>query len=218
MLTEILFISFVAALVNLDSMIWLVMISRPIIVAPLIGYIAGDLMVGLRIGVLLELIWLNVLPLGAAIPSDTSAASALAPALATLPLRNLSEHMQDDLIMLAILCAILLGIIFKRFNIFLCKFNIKLAHMADNYAQEGSISKIEYMNRIGILLVFLKNLIFYFLSIITGITIVSWLAIILHPIILKGLEISLSLMPVLGFAVALTTFSERRIWKLPYYE
>jgi PTS system mannose-specific IIC component len=46
------------------------MISRPIVAAPLTGLLLGDSLLGLQVGVLLELLWLGRLPVGAAIPPD----------------------------------------------------------------------------------------------------------------------------------------------------
>jgi PTS system mannose-specific IIC component len=41
------------------------MLSRPLVVAPVAGWLAGDLEAGLRVGVVLELFALDVLPIGA---------------------------------------------------------------------------------------------------------------------------------------------------------
>jgi PTS system mannose-specific IIC component len=46
------------------------MISRPIVAAPLTGWLLGNSMLGLQVGALLELLWLGRLPVGAAIPPD----------------------------------------------------------------------------------------------------------------------------------------------------
>ncbi len=46
------------------------MISRPIVAAPLTGWLLGDSLLGLQVGILLELLWLGRLPVGAAIPPD----------------------------------------------------------------------------------------------------------------------------------------------------
>jgi PTS system mannose-specific IIC component len=46
------------------------MVSRPIVAAPLTGWLLGDAATGLQTGALLELLWLGRLPVGAAIPPD----------------------------------------------------------------------------------------------------------------------------------------------------
>ncbi len=69
--TAALKIAAVGSLLNLDRTAWgQFMISRPIITAPLIGLVCGNAVIGLFIGALIELLWINELPVGAAIPSD----------------------------------------------------------------------------------------------------------------------------------------------------
>lgn len=48
------------------------MVCRPIVAAPLTGWLLGDVSIGLQVGAMLELLWLGRLPVGAAIPPDDS--------------------------------------------------------------------------------------------------------------------------------------------------
>ncbi|WP_083552520.1 PTS sugar transporter subunit IIC [Syntrophotalea acetylenivorans] len=48
------------------------MVCRPIVAAPLTGWLLGDVAIGLQVGAMLELLWLGRLPVGAAIPPDDS--------------------------------------------------------------------------------------------------------------------------------------------------
>lgn len=48
------------------------MVCRPIVAAPLTGWLLGEITIGLQIGAMLELLWLGRLPVGAAIPPDDS--------------------------------------------------------------------------------------------------------------------------------------------------
>jgi len=60
-----------ALLCGLDrTAIFQFMISRPIVAAPLTGFLMGDPLLGLKVGALLELLWLGRLPVGASIPPD----------------------------------------------------------------------------------------------------------------------------------------------------
>lgn len=69
--TDYLLSGAVAVVAGLDRTAALqIMISRPIVVAPLTGWLLGEPLVGLQIGALLELLWLGRLPVGAAIPPD----------------------------------------------------------------------------------------------------------------------------------------------------
>lgn len=48
------------------------MFCRPIVAAPLTGWLLGEAAIGLQVGAMLELLWLGRLPVGAAIPPDDS--------------------------------------------------------------------------------------------------------------------------------------------------
>ena len=58
------------------------MISRPIVAAPLTGWLLDTPLVGLEVGLLVELLWLCFLPVGAAIPPDDTQVSIAATLLA----------------------------------------------------------------------------------------------------------------------------------------
>ena len=81
-----------AMLTGLDRVAFVqFMISRPIVAAPVAGWIMGNPLVGLEIGALLELLWLGRLPVGASIPPDETqvAIGATVLALSMQPLLGL---------------------------------------------------------------------------------------------------------------------------------
>lgn len=74
----------VGALLWLDRVYaFQLMLSRPIVIGPVLGVIMGDLPVGVAVGAALELLWLNAPPVGAYLPMDESfCAAAVTPAAA----------------------------------------------------------------------------------------------------------------------------------------
>ena len=61
----------VAMLTGLDRVALVqIMISRPLVAATLTGWVLGNPLIGMEIGMMLELLWLGRLPVGAAIPPD----------------------------------------------------------------------------------------------------------------------------------------------------
>ncbi len=64
--------AFTASLIaGLDrTAVFQLMISRPIVAAPMTGCLLGDAATGLLIGALLELLWLGRIPVGASVPPD----------------------------------------------------------------------------------------------------------------------------------------------------
>ena len=68
----------------LDRIFIQAMISRPIVIAPVTGLILGEPRTGLMIGALLELFWMDRVPIGIYIPPNDSIAAAFATSLAIL--------------------------------------------------------------------------------------------------------------------------------------
>ncbi len=80
---EILQVSLLAGLIGVDRLaVGQFMISQPIVAAPIIGLVMGDLESGLLIGAVLELFWLRGLPVGGHVPKDATLAAILTTALA----------------------------------------------------------------------------------------------------------------------------------------
>lgn len=84
--------------VVIGSLIWLdrvyvfqFMISRPIIVSPILGFIMGEVYVGLLMGASLELLWLNAPPVGAFLPNDDSFCAIVATPAAILAAGSMNE-------------------------------------------------------------------------------------------------------------------------------
>ena len=99
----------VALICGLDRMAVLqVMVSRPIVAAPLVAWLLGDPLVGLQIGMMVELLWLARLPVGAAIPPDDTQV-AVASSVLAINLGRLLEAPGIELLLLCLLVAIPLG-------------------------------------------------------------------------------------------------------------
>jgi PTS system mannose-specific IIC component len=85
MIREALIASVVGGLLWLDRFqIFQIMLSRPIVCAPIIGWSVGDLEAGLASGILFELLWLRRPPVGGYIPPDASLASIATAAVSSL--------------------------------------------------------------------------------------------------------------------------------------
>jgi len=89
------------------------MISRPIVIAPVIGIVLGNPYAGLIIGAMLELFWMDRSPIGIYIPPNDSIAAALAASLAILAGQSLGV-VTKELTALSILLAIPFGILAKK--------------------------------------------------------------------------------------------------------
>lgn len=82
-MTDILVLATAGALLSLDAVhVAQVMVSRPVVVGPVAGWILGDVATGLWAGALVELVWISVLPIGPYTPPDATVATLAAVAVA----------------------------------------------------------------------------------------------------------------------------------------
>lgn len=85
------------------------MVSRPIILSPILGMIMGDVRIGLIVGASLELLWLNAPPVGAYLPNDESFCAAVAVPPAVLAAAHMNDAAAAGLALAASLPASLIG-------------------------------------------------------------------------------------------------------------
>jgi len=106
---DYLYAGLVSLLVGLDrTAVLQLLISRPIVAAPLTGWVLGDFYLGLQAGTLLELLWLGRLPVGAAIPPDDTQIAVGGTALA-LAMGAGAEADGLPMLLLCLLVALPLG-------------------------------------------------------------------------------------------------------------
>jgi PTS system mannose-specific IIC component len=85
MVLAILGISVVGGILGLDrTAAGQFMLSQPVVVGPLIGWMLGDATTGFLIGAALELIWLLDLPVGSFVPADATIGTVAATGIAVL--------------------------------------------------------------------------------------------------------------------------------------
>jgi mannose/fructose/N-acetylgalactosamine-specific phosphotransferase system component IIC len=85
MILTIVGIALIGGLIGLDrTAVGQFMISQPIVVGPLTGWILGDPVAGIVIGAVLELIWVLDMPIGAFVPADATISAVSATAIAAL--------------------------------------------------------------------------------------------------------------------------------------
>ena len=118
------------------------MVSRPIVAAPLAGWLLGDPVAGLQVGILVELLWLGRLPIGAAIPPDDTQVAIGATALAVAMGRYL-EIEGYAFTMLAVLTALPIGKIGQLFERLARQGNGRLLQQADAALAAGRLGEIE---------------------------------------------------------------------------
>ena len=138
MLLEILLVCFLAAIISIDvRTIGGTMLSRPLIVGPLVGLIMGDVGTGFIVAVLVELLWIGLVPIGAYLPVESLPITTVTVALAT-HLKDTAGNMpQMTLIIFALMVAVPLGYIGRWLETHIRNMNSNMSKKLIKKAGEG---------------------------------------------------------------------------------
>lgn len=203
-LLDIAFLSLLAGLISLDiTAFGHFMISRPIVCAPLFGYLLGDIKTGLWIGMIIELVWVGAIPMGAAIPNDSTAIAILS----TIWGLKAFPNMKAGLI-LSIVVAIPTGFLSKKLDIAVRYFNVRLSHRVERGVKAFNERTIVEGISLGMFLFFLKAFVFYFILIYPGQILITKIYGLLGAGIIRSLTLSWKILPVLGFGIVLINFRQ----------
>jgi PTS system mannose-specific IIC component len=141
----------VAMLTGLDRVALVqVMISRPLVAAPLTGLVLGNPLLGLEVGMLLELLWLGRLPVGAAIPPDDTQVAVGATVLA-FSMGQMLDLGGMPMVILAVLVAIPLGKFGQIFDRLARNVNDRLAVAGLKALGSGNPSGLERRHLMGLI-------------------------------------------------------------------
>lgn len=140
----------VAMLTGLDRVALVqVMISRPLVAAPLTGLVLGNPLLGLEVGMLLELLWLGRLPVGAAIPPDDTQVAVGATVLA-FSMGQMLGLVGMPMVILAVLVAIPLGKFGQIFDRLARNVNDRLAVSGLKALSNGNPTGLERRHLMGL--------------------------------------------------------------------
>lgn len=182
------------------------LLSRPLVLGPLVGLVLGDLHQGVLIGASLELIFMGNIKVGAAIPPDVVTGGVLATAFAILSGKGPAVALALA-IPISILAEMLLSLLFV--------YRSSLNKLFERYAAAGDYRGIQ---RLHILSGLLKPLL------MGGI---GWLSLSLGAGVMKafldripawvneGLQVAGNLLPALGFALLLHLLFTKKL--APYF-
>ena len=207
MITKIILLSFCGGLFCLDRIFIQAMISRPIVLAPVIGLLFNNLYAGLIIGAMVELFWIDSIPVGTYIPPNDSIAAVLATSIAVLAGQSLGGT-SPNLIALAVMLAIPLGIIAGKIDALIIRSNNVASDRALEDAKTGNIKGIERKNYSSLIKVFLIVTLYLLVAQSLLVPAVIWL----YPQLTSPIMNMLSLyyfLPILGIAVAINMIKLR---------
>ncbi|HVU99467.1 MAG TPA: PTS system mannose/fructose/sorbose family transporter subunit IID [Puia sp.] len=189
-----------------EDLLGTTLLSRPLVLAPLVGWALGDWQQGVVIGASLELIFMGNIKVGAAIPPDVVTGGVLGTAFAMLSHKGVGIALALA-IPISILAEMLLSALFVTRSVFNKTFV--------RYAAEGNWRGVQ---RLHVLSGFVKPVLmalvgFLALRLGAGVmknfldTIPSWVN--------TGLQVAGNLLPALGFALLMNLLFHKRV--APYF-
>jgi len=210
MMLELLLGGVIALVCGLDRVAILqILISRPIVAAPVTGLLLGEPLIGLQVGVMVELLWLARLPVGAAVPPDDTQV-AIAATVLSIALGRQLESLSIELMLLSLLVALPVGKVGQYFEHRARNYNSILPVQTDQALQDGLFGQVQLLHLRGLLSFASASLLTYLTIVICGL--------VLIPPVWPLLQISLSYsagllqlaLPLIGVAVILGTINVSR--------
>jgi len=209
-LTDYLIGALVAVVAGLDrTAAFQFMVSRPIVAAPLTGWLLGDAVTGLQVGALVELLWLGRLPVGAAIPPDDTQVAVGATVLAIFfaglpPFASLPAPLVSTLV------AMPLGKAGQFFDRAARTWNGRLLHRAQQALTAGNLQAVERCHLRGIGHFALASLVTYLVIVVGGTLLLPFLAPFLGSQVAEASPWLTLAFPLVGTAVILGTINVSR--------
>jgi fructoselysine/glucoselysine PTS system EIID component len=189
-----------------EDLLGTTLLSRPLVLGPLVGLVLGDLQQGVIIGASLELIFMGNIKVGAAIPPDVVTGGVLGTAFAIISGKGTGIALALA-IPISILAEMLLSALFVTRSVF--------NKLFERYAEAGDWRRVE---RLHVASGFMKPLLM---------ALVGWLALQLGSGAMKafldripdwvntGLQVAGNLLPALGFALLMNLLFHKRV--APYF-
>jgi len=189
-----------------EDLLGTTLLSRPLVLAPLVGWALGDWRQGVVIGASLELIFMGNIKVGAAIPPDVVTGGVLGTAFAMISHKGVGIALALA-IPISILAEMLLSALFVTRSV--------LNKTFSRYAETGDWRKLQ---RLHVLSGFVKPLLMAlvgFLALQLGSDLMKAFLDRIPAWVNTGLQVAGNLLPALGFALLMNLLFHRRV--APYF-
>lgn len=201
-MTSALLVAIWAGLCAIDD-IGTQMLRRPLLIAPVVGLIMGNLQAGLMIGATLEVMWMGVGNVGAYSAPDMISGTCIGTAL------GIASGGTEVAVALAVPTSILaqqLLVIYKTGI-------VALNPIAEKAAESGDFSKIFRLNYIPMVIAFLIRAVPTFIAIYLGAGVIDTIVAALPANIMGGLKVAGSVIPSVGIGLLmLMMIKKAELW------
>lgn len=208
MVWKVMLVSLAGGILCLDRIFIQVMISRPVVAGPLVGWILNDPYTGLLCGALIELLWIDRLPIGTYVPPDGTITTVIITAAAIIAGGHIGQPSRE-LTVFALLAFLPLGYAGQQLNTWIIRSNDALSKKAVSLAEGADVRGIERQHLKALMKSFILSVLFIFIAVTVG----SWALIgvfaVLPPFVHRALTLCYFFIPLLGIAVALTTVKRK---------
>ena len=178
------------------------MISQPLVAGPLFGWLMGQVRVGVVIGGIVQLLWMDVSPVGVGIPFDTAS-------ITILSIYWACQHPECSFpqMMLALVVAVPLGYLFCWMDSYARRVNTILARQLERVSDKYLSLALSLGITAGLVWSWIRYFVFYALVMTAGDRFWIWLQRYPTPVwVIQGLGLAAYLLPIAGLGVALELF------------
>lgn len=209
-----LMVAIIGGFVDLDSTAtWQVMISQPVVAAPLtglfLGHAFGDatngLKLGLMVGTILQLVWIEKLPLGMDVPPDAALASVLAVGLGFSAGHVYDTYVEREVCnTVALLLGVAFGLVGRSLDMLIRRLNTSIDTWVLSQVDKGRLFAVATGHTLGGFFTFTKAFVFCFVIVLGGTDPLRYFINSLNFNQNTGFIVIQGLLPAVGFAVLAT--------------
>jgi fructoselysine and glucoselysine-specific PTS system IID component len=199
-------IALIAMFGHSEDFLGTTLLSRPLVLGPLVGLVLGDINQGIIIGASLELIFMGNIKVGAAIPPDVVTGGVLGTAFAIISGKGAAIALA-----IAVPVSILAEMAISGLFVFRAILNKKFSQ----YAEDGNYKAIQRLHIFsGLIRPVLMGLLILLALQLGASTMKSFLDMI-PPWVQLGLQVAGNMLPALGFALLMNLMFNKKV--APYF-
>ncbi|CYW20701.1 TPA: PTS sugar transporter subunit IIC [Streptococcus suis] len=179
------------------------MLRRPLLIAPVIGLIMGDVQTSLLIGASLEVMWMGIGNVGAYSAPDIISGTAIGTALG----------LASGGVATAVAVAVPASLLAQQLLVLYRSSIVYLNPIAEKVAETGDFSKVYRINYIPMVIAFLIRAVPTFIAVYLGAGVVDQVVAALPKEIMSGLSVAGKIIPAVGIGLLmLMMLKKAELW------